>query len=91
MRVAGELHVHLLHHVQQVPQHMQHVHRLRPQPCLGRLHVLTGPGHALAQSLDLLLQVATHRGIQLLPHHQIEVATSGLVQIIHGRESCGSA
>lgn len=38
--VAGQLGVHLPHQVEQIAQHLQDVHPLRPQPSLGRLQAL---------------------------------------------------
>lgn len=91
MNMACNLNVHLFHKVEKITQDLQYVHLLGSQPGLGRVQALTSTGHALAQALNMLLQVATQRGIELPPHHQVEVAAGGLVQAIHGGQARGSA
>lgn len=87
MDVPRQLGVYLLHQVEQITQHLQHVHPFGPQPRLGRHQSLADRRHTLTQPLNPFLHVAAHRGVVLLPHHQIQVAPGRLVQIVHRREA----
>lgn len=91
MDVPRELHVHLLHQVEQIAQYLEHVHPFRPQPGLRRLQALADLGHAPAQALDLLLHIPANHRVVLLPHHQIEVAPCGLVEVVHRGQARGTA
>lgn len=81
--MGGDLAVHLGDQVDQVTQHLEHVHRFRAQPGLR--------GDAAAGTFDALLQLATHRQVQFLAHDLVEVAAAGQVQVIQRGQACGSA
>ncbi len=46
---------------------------------------------ATAQPLNSPLHIASNRGVVLLPYNRIPILASGLVQIVHRRQACGSA
>ncbi len=86
-----QLGVHQLHQVEQITHHLEQVHRLRPHPVFRGDQPLASLGHALAQPLDLFLHITAHRGVVFLRHDQVQVATAGQVQVVHGCQAGGTA
>lgn len=85
--MGSQLDIHLLHQLEQIAKHLQHVHPFGSQPGLRRDHPLADRGNTFAQALDQLLHIPTYRGVMLLPHHQVQIPPGRLVQIIHRRQA----
>lgn len=62
--MASQLDAHLLHQVEQIAQHLQHVHLLGSQLGLGSNQSLAELRHALAEPLDPFLQLSVILQVQ---------------------------
>ncbi|MCY1465148.1 hypothetical protein D9M71_832590 [compost metagenome] len=88
--MTGDGGVHLPDQLNQIYQYLQHIHFLRPDPRFRRLQSLAQLSHAAAQPLNALHKICANRGIQLLPHNQIQIASGCLVQVIHAGQAHSS-
>lgn len=85
-----DLRVHLLEQVQRVAQNPEDVHACRSDVAFRRDQLLAYPRHTFAQAGNLLLHVATHGSVVGFAHHQVEIASGGLVHVVDGGQRCGT-